>query len=47
VPALRDGLGIEVAKLFDQGADDPGPSGLLARTDAGAVVAVEIFVKQK
>jgi hypothetical protein len=36
-----------VAKIFDQGADDPRPSGLMARTDAGAVVAVEIFVKQQ
>ena len=30
----------------DQGGDQPGPAGLVARSDAGAIVAVEVFVEQ-
>ena len=40
-------LGIKPAKVFDQTADNPGPSGLMAGPDAGAVVAMEVLVKQQ
>jgi len=45
--ALQYGLGVDAAKVFDQTSDDAGPSGLLAGADAGAIVAVEVFVEQQ
>src|SRR3984893_15279155 len=45
--ALQKGLGIELAEDLDQAGDDPGPTRLMAGADPGAVVAVEVFVKQQ
>jgi hypothetical protein len=42
---LQKSLGIELAEDFDQGGDDPGPSGLMASANASAVVAMEVFVE--
>ena len=36
-----------MAKVFDQAGDDTGPPGLVAGSDAGAVVAMEILVEQQ
>jgi hypothetical protein len=33
--------------LFDQFSDEAGPARLVARADAGAVVAMEIFVEKE
>ena len=45
-PLRQDHLRFELAEQLDQAGDDPGPAGLVAGADAGAVVAVEIFVQQ-
>jgi hypothetical protein len=36
-----------MAESVDQHRDQPGPPGLMTRADAGAIVAVEIFVKEQ
>src|SRR5215470_4740005 len=41
------GLGIEMPEDFDQRRHQPGPAGLVTGADAGAVVAMEIFVEQQ
>src|SRR5215469_4363539 len=46
-PAFEKGSGIQASKNFDQRRHQPGPSGLVTGADAGAIVAVEIFVEQK
>ena len=38
---------IELAEYVDQSRHDPGPPGLMAGADAGAVVAMEVFVEQQ
>src|SRR6516225_4488110 len=40
-------LCVETAKDFDQRRHEPGPSGLMTGADAGAIVAVKIFVEQQ
>src|SRR5271157_6229244 len=45
--AIQEGLGIQLAEDLDQAGDDTGPSRLVARTEAGAVVAMEVFVEQQ
>ena len=45
--ALQYGLGVDVAKIFDQTGDDTGPAGLVAGANAGAVVAMEVLVEQQ
>src|SRR5438105_15770313 len=45
--ALQEGLGIELPEDIDQTGDDPRPSRLVAGAEAGAVVAVEVFVEQQ
>ena len=40
-------LGIEVAEYLDQSRHHTGPTGLMTGADAGAVVAVEIFLEQQ
>src|SRR5215472_1177850 len=44
---LEIGVGIEMPKDFDQRRHQPGPAGLVTGADAGAVVAMEIFVEQQ
>ena len=41
------GLGVEVPEDLDQRRHNPGPPGLVAGTDAGAVVAVEVLVESR
>jgi hypothetical protein len=37
----------DFAENFDECGNDPGPPRLMAGADAGAVVAMEIFIEQK
>src|SRR5580658_7169135 len=36
-----------LSALLDQFGDEGGPAGLVTRADAGAVIAMEIFVKEQ
>src|SRR6516225_11401240 len=46
-PALKYGFSFDTAEIFDQTCNDPSPPSLVAGADAGAVVAVEIFIEQQ
>src|SRR5262245_18867281 len=46
-PGRQEGLRIELAKNLDEEGDDASPTRLVAGADAGAVVAMEIFVEQQ
>ena len=43
LPGRQEVLRIELAENLDQEGDNAGPTRLVAGTDAGAVVAVEIY----
>ena len=43
---LQDTLGIQQAEELDELGHDPGPAGLVAGAQPGAVVAVEVLVEQ-
>src|SRR5271169_4740749 len=45
--AVQKGLSVEFAKDFDQTRHQPGPPGLMAGADTGAVVAMKILVEQQ
>ena len=45
--ALQKGFRIELPKNLDQQGDDTGPTRLVAGPDAGAIVAMKVFVEQK
>ena len=46
-PFSQQGLRIELTDDLDHQSDNPRPTRLVAGADAGAVVAVEIFVEQQ
>src|ERR1700733_12520286 len=40
-------IGIQHSKDLDQRGNKPSPSGLMARTDAGSIVSMEVLVEQQ
>ena len=45
--AFENGFGVDGGEEVHEAGDDPGPAGLMAGAEAGAVVAVEVFVELK
>src|SRR5262249_56373492 len=43
---FQEAMGIDVAEQLDQRCDEPRPAGLVRRSDAGAVVAVEVLEEE-
>src|SRR6516164_3332475 len=46
-PASQKFSRVDFAENFDECGNNPGPPRLMARTDAGAVVPMEIFIEQQ